>query len=451
MKRKMTDVLNGWRSDPNRVCLLVEGARQVGKTYTIDEFARSGYRHYAHLDFVANPEYASIFKGSLEARDLLNKISGYFPSFRAEKGESILFLDEIQACPEARTALKPLAVDGTVDVVASGSLLGLSYGGRLTLPVGYERRVGMRSMDFEEFLWALGVPDGYIEGVRGCVRERRPLEESVLSRMEHFFTQYVLTGGMPRAVAALASTNNLGAVREAQTDVISGYRGDVTLHAPDHMKTKVAKCFDSIPAQLGRRSKKFRFSDVEGKKNVGIREYEDALEWLYDAGIAEFCRCLTQPVRPLEHNVSDGAFKVYMKDTGLLMCMMGQGTAIGVLNGDRSVSEGAIAENAVGEMLSKNGAPLLYYERKGKMETDFVLDLGGEIAVAEVKSGSDRRSRSMEALMDSGWRIDRRIAFEKSNISVDGDGVEHYPMFCAAFLDSMFEAPDLSMSPRGER
>ncbi|MDR1405554.1 MAG: AAA family ATPase [Candidatus Methanoplasma sp.] len=447
MRRKMTDVLLRWKNDPGKVCLLIEGARQIGKTYIIDEFARSNYDYYAHLDFAINPEYAAIFDGSLETKDVLNKLSGYFPAFRAEKGRSMIFLDEIQRCPDARAALKPLAIDGTVDVVASGSLLGLNYGNRFQLPVGYEHKVSMKSMDFEEFLWAFGISEQYIAEIRDCIRMRIPLEESVLKRMEHFFTQYMLTGGMPKAILTLFATNSLGAVRDVQQDILNGYRGDVMQYAPVPIKTKVAKCFDSIPAQLSRRSKKFRFTDVENRKNVGVREYEDALEWLFDAGIISFCRNMTQPAQPLMFNIRDGAFKVYMNDTGLLMCMLGQGPAMGILNEDRSVNEGAAAENIVGEMLSKNGYPLLYYEKKGKMEIDFILDPVNTLTAVEVKSGSGKISPSMETLKKSVGGIGRWIMFENSNIFVDAAGTEHYPIFCAAFIDSMYEVLDVKMFP----
>jgi len=434
LKRKMTDVLLEWKHDRNKKCLLVKGARQVGKTYIIDDFAKKHYKNYVYINFELSKDKRTIFEGDLDMDTLIIKISAHFGGVKLEPGKTLIFLDEIQSCPGARVALKTFTMDKRFDVIASGSLLGLNYKEVSSYPVGYETTVWMHPLDFEEFLWAYGIDRIVIDHVSGKVRGGEKLDDSILKKFEEYFRLYMTVGGMPDAVNVFLSTKNMGEVLRVQRDIIRGYMNDIAKYLPDSEKQKAQSCLLSVPAQLGKKNKKFTYTDVESKKNTGSRDYGESLSWLHDAGIISYCYNLNEPALPLAANRRMDSFKVYMKDTGLLVSMLDEGTAAAIISDNLEINEGGVTENVIAGIIDRKGMMLNYFERKGRLEVDFVLNLGDVVAIVEVKSGNNRQSRSLDTLMKDKHKMKKGIKLESSNMFTDEAGVEHYPLFATEFL-----------------
>lgn len=502
MKRKMTDFLRSWKADPRKKGLVIVGARQIGKTYVVDEFGRSEYDHYLKIDLDGSESSRRVFRRSIQADDLLDEIRLINPSFKVVPGHSLLFLDEIQTCPDARAAIKPLVQDGRVDVIASGSLLGtlglkraddegiywntddwthtgfgeyvhngesesldetvetegsqatiretLGEGRKRLRPVGYEDMVRMFPLDFEEYLWALGYSSEQTTSIRNHFANRVPFSDSTLEALEGFYRQYVVVGGMPDAVLESLANDHAG-VMGVHSRINDGYSHDILEYAPSDLRDRVYGCISAIPRNMKRRSRKFRFSDANGKENVGWREYADPLSWIDSSGMVTVCSSVTEPCRPLRTNVGRD-FKIYMGDTGLLLARLDASDYRAVLSSESGINVGGITENAVANMLERCGIDLFYFERdrvepdgtRDRIEVDFIVDLGPDMTAIEVKSGSNRASRSFNKIRTdprySQYPITRFIRLSPGNILVDGNGVEHYPLFAAAFMDSMYEA-----------
>lgn len=455
LRRKVYDALLEWKGRDHRP-LLIKGQRQVGKTSIVEAFARENYDHLVEVDLSTNREVRSVFDGDLDADNVIRGLKLHFDPDDFVPGSTLIFLDEIQDCPRARTALKQLCIDGRFDIIASGSLLGVTDrrarpAGRSEeeraeeppplLPMGYEEHLTMYSMDFEEFLWSRRYPQWAIDEARGCIRDGSSMDRNVLETMSRHFRDYMIVGGMPAAVDAFSKDGDYSSAGKVLDGIIATCRNDINRYNNPSDAAKTSDCFDSIPSQLSESNKKFTYSRVsEGRGSA--EKYGECLGWIRDAGYGNFCYNVRSPEHPLAGRVDTGSFKVYMSDTGLLMRMMGQGAARAIYGGDVSYNMGAVAENAVAEALLKSGYPPRYFKRtKGedRMELDFVLEMGSEMNVIEVKSGKHRDSPSLNKVTRY-WDIDRRIMLGNTNVDVDAGGVEHYPLFAASFVRDM-EAP----------
>lgn len=430
MKRKIENQLLEWKENHNRTCLLVKGARQVGKTYSIHRFARNHYKHYTYLNFDENPAYKTIFDGDLDVETLIKQISLRVSDAELEPGETILFLDEIQNCPRARTALKFLAIDGRFDVVASGSMLGIHYKDVPSYPVGYVDHLDMHSMDFEEFLWANGVKEASVEDVRTYYEKREELPKAMHERMMELFREYIVIGGMPRVVREFAQTHNFAKAFAIQKGILSDYMDDIAKYAEGAEKTKARACFLSIPRHLAKDYKKFRYSLVEPKATY--RKYGGSLMWLYDAGIINFCYNLSEPALPLAGNAKSNVFKVYMRDTGLLVAMLDEGSAEDIIDGNLGIYKGAIYENIIADIFAKNGKKLYYFEKNSKVEMDFFIRYQKTAAAVEVKSAGKATSKSMTSMIQN-YGVMHGIRLTAGNVA-GNDMVENLPLYMAMFL-----------------
>ena len=437
LRRKIYEDLFRWKNDARKKSLLVRGARQVGKTYVIDKFAKSNYKSYIYINFEENPSYKSIFENDKDVDSIIRRMSLVFPDAEFIPGDTIIFLDEIQNCPDARVAFKFFTLDGRYDVIGSGSLLGVYYKEVSSYPAGYEDTAEMRSLDFEEFLWAMGVKEDVIAYVRKCLKDKTPIDGFTLDKFNEYLTWHMIVGGMPEVVSVFKETDHFGKVLKAQRDIVNSYLDDVTKYATGLDKNRVRASFFSIPNQLAKQNKKFVYADVEGRKDSRYDTYGSSLSWLYDAGVIDFCYNLQEPTLPLASHRKLNAFKIYLKDTGLLISMMEEGVASAVLEGSLGINKGAIVENLVAEMISKSGRPLTYFERRGTLEIDFVLNMDGRIVAIEVKSGNNRQSKSLDTVMSERYNVDRGIKLKQSNVHIDDKGIEHYPIFAAAFMDSI--------------
>lgn len=435
-KRKIMEQLLAWKNEPNKPCLLVKGARQVGKTFIIEQFAKENYDNYIYINFELMPSLKTIFDGDLDFKSLRLGLEANFPGVKIERGKTLLFLDEISVCPNARVALKTFAMDGTLDVIASGSLLGLFYKDVTSYPVGYERPLELFPMDFEEFLWAVGISDDVIKASRQSFTEMTTLVESVSNKLSDLFRQYMLVGGMPAVVKTYIESASLNAAREVQRALIDNYKNDVVKYASTVDKQKILKVFDNIPMQLAKKNKKFMWNDIDIEdKTASERRYGSALAWLKDAGIINFCYNLSEPAAPLNSSRRVDAYKVYMRDTGLLMAMLEPGMAKAVLSGDDLVDEGGITENVVAGELAAHGYDLAYFERRSELEIDFVLNIAGKVAAVEVKSGKHTQAKSLRSIMNNYKSVQRYIKLEKdSPVQKDADGLEHYPLFMGMWI-----------------
>ena len=320
LKRKIYQELLEWKKKDNKMCLVIKGARQVGKTFIIDKFARENYENYIYMNFDENPGYKNIFNGDLDVDNIIKQISLRVQNASIVPNKTIIFLDEIQNCPNARTALKFLSLDKRFDVIASGSLLGINYKEVSSFPVGYTEQIEMYSLDFEEFLWANGISEMSILDIKEYFDKKEVVPTAMHEKMMNLFKEYIVVGGMPRVVDDFVQNHNFANVLKIQRAIISYYEDDIAKYADGAEKTKARACFLSIPKHLSKDYKKFRYSLVV--PSGSSRKYGGSLMWLYDAGIINFCYNLEIPQLPLEGNAKREAFKVYMRDTGLLLAML---------------------------------------------------------------------------------------------------------------------------------
>ena len=430
LKRKIYQSLIEWKKQTEKMCLVVKGARQVGKTFIIDKFARENYENYVYINFDENPGYKVIFDGDLDVNNLIKQISLRVPNVSLVPHKTIIFLDEIQNCPNARTALKFLALDKRFDVIASGSLLGINYKEVESFPVGYTEQLEMYSLDFEEFLWANGIEEQSILDVKEFFDKKEVVPQAMHERMMELFKEYIVVGGMPRVVNDFVKNHNFANVLKIQKAIISDYEDDIAKYADGSEKAKARACFLSIPKHLSKDYKKFRYSLV--MPSGSSRKYAGSLMWLYDAGIINFCHNLEIPQLPLEGNSKSDTFKVYMRDTGLLVAMLDEGTQEDIIDGNLGIYKGAIYENIIGVVLAKKGKKLYYFEYNSTLEVDFFIRYERVITAIEVKSSGNSKSKSLETLMEK-YGVKKGIKLAPSNYGKKGE-IDIFPIYMAMFL-----------------
>ena len=389
LKRKMEQKLTDWKNTENHKPLIIKGCRQCGKTFSVLDFAKKNYKHVVYLNFFENPDYASVFSGSLEVDTIVMMLSALLGSEAVfESGHTVLILDEIQECPEARTALKFFRMDGRYDVIGTGSLLGVKGYGKepKSIPVGSETVIDMYPLDFEEFLWANGVAAPVIEMLRHCLQKEVPVPEALHNRMKQLLLQYTVVGGMPDAVQTFVDTKQMDAVLQIQRDIVRSYEDDMVKYAERKDKSKIRECFQSIPRQLSKENKKFQYSVV--KKGSTSSKYAGSLQWIEDAGIIIRAYNLSITELPLDGNAEEDVFKVYMRDCGLFVSMLEDGTQFDILNGNLHGYKGAIFENLIADIFGKMGRRLYYFHKDSGLEVDFVIRYQGECTLVEVKAAT---------------------------------------------------------------
>ncbi|MEG1288087.1 MAG: AAA family ATPase [Bacilli bacterium] len=430
LKRKITADLLKWKENPSKVPLIVKGARQVGKTYIIDAFAKENYEYYTYINFVENPGYTTIFDGDLDAETLIKQISLRVDNAQLIPNKTLIFFDEIQNCPNARAALKFLAIDKRFDIIASGSLLGINYKEVPSYPVGYVEHIEMNSLDFEEFLWASGVKESSIDDIKEYFEKVKTVPLAMHEKMLELFKEYIVVGGMPRVVNEFINTHNFANVLKLQRGIVSDYLDDIAKYALNSEKAKARECFLSIPKQLAKDYKKFQYSIVE--LNSTARKYAGSLMWLYDAGIINFCYNLRNPELPFEGNAKNDTFKVYMKDTGLLMSMLESGSQEDIIDGNLGIYKGAIYENIIADIFSKSGKKLYYFEYNSQIEIDFFIRYKKDATAIEVKSADNTKSKSLNRVIEE-WNVAKGIKLSSKNIGIN-DNILCIPIYMAIFL-----------------
>ena len=430
LKRKLIKILENWLISGHEKALLLTGARQVGKTTAVREFAGKFYKHFVEVNFVKNPIAKQAFDGCLSTAEIVMNLSamGYGPF---NKGETLIFLNEIQECPNARTAIKFLVEEGLFDIIESGSLLGINYKPVTSYPVGFEEEVKVFPLDFEEFLWARNIGDEVIGRLRDSYQNLQPVPDFIHQQISKFYREYLVVGGMPEVVQKFVTDPDFQKTLKLQKNILTTYRSDITNYA-DNQQVLVKRIFDAMPSELGKEDKRFVLANLE--KGASLRKYENPTQWLVDAGIAYYSINTRSFELPFEAVENRRLFKLYMVDTGLLCSSLLKNMQFQVMNGDISINEGALTENFIAATLSAKQIPLHYYDKKSRQELDFVFPENGKISIIEVKSGDDyKRHASLDAaIREHNSEIERAIVLCKGNVAKDD--VLYLPQYMAMFL-----------------
>ncbi len=435
LKRKIERYLADWKNAANHKPLIIKGCRQCGKTFSVLEFAKKNYKNVIYLNFFENPDYAAVFSGSLEIDNIVMMLSALLGDKAVfETGKTVLVLDEIQDCPEARTALKFFKMDGRYDVIGTGSLLGVKGYGKepKSIPVGAETVIDMYPLDFEEFLWANGVAAPIIGMLEKCLKEETVVPEALHSRMRQLFLQYAVVGGMPEVVQTFVDTRQMNEVLRLQRDIVRSYEDDMVKYAEKKDKGRIKESFQSIPKQLSKENKKFQYSVV--KKGATASKYKGSLQWIEEAGIISRCHNLSTPELPLDGNAEADVFKVYMKDCGLFASMLEDGTQYDILRGNLYRYKGAIFENLLADIFSKMGRKLYYFHKDSGLEVDFVIRYKGECTLVEVKSSTGNTKSTKTVLGHSEkYHVSSAIKLGDYNVGRAGQ-VLTLPLYMAFLL-----------------
>lgn len=434
LKRKIDDFLITWKNNPNRLPLIVKGARQVGKTDAIEYFAKNNYDSFIEINFVLQKQYKSIFDDGFEVDTIIKNISLINPNFQFIPNKTLIFFDELQDCINAVTSLKAFNIDKRYDVICSGSLMGINYNEIESNSVGNKQDYEMFSMDFEEFLWAKGYKNEQIEDLYLHMKNLTPLSNLEYDVMFNNFHEYMVVGGMPAIVRTFIENNNYSGILNMQEQIILDYKEDITKYAKGLDQTKILNVYNKIPIFLGNENKKFQISKVEqGARN---REYIGTVDWLNNAGIINICYCLTTPELPLKGNYNPDNYRIYFKDTGLLIGSLDEEVQFDLRsNKNFNTYKGAIYENIVADMLVKSGYDLYFYKNeKSTIEIDFfVRDLDSLIPI-EVKA-NDNPTLSLNNLIENNKYSDIKYGIKLCNKNIGYNGKFYtFPYFLTFLL-----------------
>lgn len=422
LKRKIDSYLIEWKNTPNRKPLIVKGARQIGKTSSILKFAQNNYSSIIQINFIEQVKYCKIFNDGFEVDSILKNISLLNPSFKFIPGETIFFFDELQACPNCATSLKFFNIDGRFDVICSGSLMGINYKEIESNSVGYKEDYEMNSMDFEEFLWAKGYSDDFIEDLYQHMVEIKPFSSLQMDILFNLFLDYVIVGGMPEVVDTYIQNKNFSGTLKIQKQLLKDYEEDITKYVEGLDKAKVKSIYNHISTFLAKENKRFQVTKVA--RNARNRDYVGCVEWLADAGIINICYCMSYPELPIKGNYDPKLYKIYYKDTGLLIASLDDEAQEDLrANKNFGTYKGAIYENIVGDMLAKQGYQLLYYKTaQSSLELDFFVRNANSLIPVEVKA-RDGATPSLNKILKSDKYPDVKtgIKFSYKNIGFNGE------------------------------
>lgn len=399
LKRKIDKYLTDWKNRSDRKPLIIKGARQIGKTRSVEWFAGQNYASVIEINFIEQKKYREIFNDGFEVDAILKNISLLNPELKFIPGNTIFFFDELQACPNCATSLKFFKLDGRFDVICSGSLMGISYNEIESNSVGYKEDYEMHSMDFEEFLWAMGYNDEFTADLLSHMLDVRPLSELQMDTLMSLFRDYVIIGGMPEVVSTYVRNKNFSGTLDIQRQLLKDYEEDITKYVEGLDKAKVKAVYNHISTFLAKENKRFQITKIA--RNARNRDYMGCVEWLADAGVVNVCYCLNQPELPLKGNYDPKMYKIYFKDTGLLIASLDE-EAQEDLRANRNLGtyKGAIYENIVGDMLVKQGYRLFYYHSdRPAIEMDFFIRDADSLIPVEVKA-NDGATASLNRLLN---------------------------------------------------
>ena len=439
LKRKVMHYIKKWVDSKNKKCLVIQGARQTGKTYIVERFAEENYEEIVEINFKQIPSAMDIFSGDLTVDNMVMAMRFRFPEKKIIPGKTMIFLDEIQECQEAITSLKFWALDNRFDVIASGSLLGIDYKRASSYPVGYVDYLKMYGIDFEEFLWGMGISEDMIRNICGYLSSKAAIPEAIHSQMTKYFRQYVAIGGMPEAVQKYIDTKDFREVDRIQRSLLQGYQYDIAHYATAEEKVKAEKCYLSLAKQLlDKENHKFQYKEVEHGGRA--QKYFSSIEWLLRADMLYLCKLVTDIRFDLNDYARDDFFRAYTTDLSLLMAMkdfsLKQHIIENTLAGN---SKGGIFECAVADALHKKGYQLYFYKNETtKKEIDVIIQKDGKVVPIEVKSGNTR-ANSLKSIMKNNKDISYGYKFIDGNIGTSEGGIITLPLYMIAFFDKVSE------------
>ena len=434
LRRKIDQYLIEWKNDTNKKPLIVKGARQIGKTDSIEYFAKNNYKYIVEINFALEKQYLSIFDNGFEVDNIIKNISFRNPEFKFIPNETLIFFDELQACPNCATSLKSFNQDGRFDVICSGSLMGINYKEIESNSVGNKIDYNMYSMDFEEFLWAKGYKEEQVEDIYKCMLEEKPLSTTQYDVMMDSFKEYMIVGGMPDIVNRFITQKNYSGILEMQKQILLDYEEDITKYAQGLDQGKILSVYRKIPTFLGNENKKFQIS--KSADGARTREYVGTIEWLDNAGIINISHCMEQPELPLGGNYNPDNYRVYFGDTGLLIGSLDEEAQDDLRKNENfNTYKGAIFENIVGDMLVKAGYKLYFYKNeKGTIEMDFFVRDRESLIPVEVKA-NDNATVSLNNLIESDKFKDIKYGIKLCNKNIGFNGKFYtFPYFLTFLL-----------------
>lgn len=436
LKRKIDRYIRNYY-DTTRNALLITGARQIGKTYSIREFGKS-FKSFVEINFIDHPEAVDVFKGAKSSADILLRLSA-MTTIPLIKGETLIFFDEVQKCPDIVTAIKFLVDEGSYRYILSGSLLGVELKDLRSEPVGYMGVKDMYPLDFEEFISCVGINDKVIDSLRTAWERRTPVDDFIHTKIMELFRLYLVVGGMPAAVNKYIESNNMQEVMIIQQDIIRLYKRDIAQYDPDN-KLYIEEIFNLIPPELNAKNKRFILKRLN--ENAKFERYQNSFLWLKNAGVALPVYNVEEPRIPLLLSRSRNLFKLFQNDIGLLAAQYAEGIQLRIIKGDKDINFGSIYENAVAQELVAHGLEPYYYNNKKRGELDFVIELGGKVLPIEVKSGKDYDThRALSNIMDCReYDLLEAIVFNNDNLRKDGK-IVYAPIYMVMFMERNNAAP----------
>lgn len=434
LKRKIDNYLIEWKKNENRLPLIIKGARQIGKTNAIRNFGKNNYKTFIEINFVFQPQFKTIFEEGFEVDNIIKNITLKMPELEINEHDTLIFFDEMQECVSTATSLKAFKEDGRYDVICSGSLMGINYNEIESNSVGNKEDYIMRSLDFEEFLWAKGYSSEQIDDLYKHMLELIPLSNMQYNIMMSNFKEYMIVGGMPAIVSEFVENKNFSGILKMQQQILLDYEEDITKYAGGLDKAKILNCYRKVPVFLGNENKKFQISKIaEGARN---REYVGVVEWLANAGIVNISYAMEQASLPLKGNYNPDNYRLYFADTGLLIGSLDEEVQDDLRNNENmNTYKGALYENIVSDMLVKEGYDLYFYKNDSKkIEMDFMVRDKDSLIPVEVKANNNA-TISLNNLIESNLYKDIKYGIKLCNKNIGFNGKFYtFPYFLTFLL-----------------
>ena len=439
LKRKIDEYLIEWKKDEHKLPLIIKGARQIGKTNAIRNFGKNNYKTYIEINFALQPQFKTIFEDGFEVDNIIKNITLKLPEIELNENNTLIFFDEMQECVSTATSLKAFKEDGRYDVICSGSLMGINYKEIESNSVGNKEDYIMRSLDFEEFLWAKGYKTEQINDLYENMLELKPLSNTQYEVMMSNFKDYMIVGGMPAIVSRFVENKNFSGILKMQQQILLDYEEDITKYAGGLDKTKILNCYRKIPVFLGNENKKFQISKIAN--GARSREYVGVVEWLENAGIVNVSYSMEQASLPLKGNYNPDNYRLYFADTGLLIGSLDEETQEDLRNNENmNTYKGALYENIIGDMLVKAGYQLYFYKDDiKKIEMDFMIRDKQSLIPVEVKA-NDNATISLNNLINNNLYKDIKYGIKLCNKNIGFNGKFYtFPYFLTFLLKRFLE------------
>ena len=439
LERKFTQFLEHFLMEETNKILLVNGARQIGKSYLIRYVGKRLFPHFVEINLKEDKEGDQVFADVHTTRDLYMRLSNYYSEPLGDKMDTLVFLDEIQSYPHLMTMLKFLNQESRYRFIASGSQLGVALSQTPSVPLGSVTIEQMYPLDFEEFLWATGISKEWIENIRGLFLQEKPLDERTHHLLLKRFQYYLLVGGLPEAINQYLADRNMARVRQTHRDIHNLYRIDASQYDKEH-KLKIRNIYDLIPSNLENKKKRIVYKNIEGKKGKTFSDYADEFEYLTNSGVALEVTAISNPRFPLVESEQKRLVKLYLNDVGLLTHLLYGLNVNAVLQDIKSINLGTVYESVIAQELSAHGFKLYYYDNKKKGEVDFLIDDQEDLKALplEIKSGKDYTEHSAltKFLETPDYGIDRAIVFSNEREIFMKKGVTYLPIYYCMFLQN---------------